>query len=576
MSKNNRKPTKSTPGSKSGSPRESTVDKTKIKPYSNKNSPDVSREVLFIDEKYNLNLASTPFTTPVVQAKNNKNKTLTSPKNPEQGKVPDSPGSSSSLSSSRSNSDLRKHRRLNSDDEGDSRENEAKKTADKIIKLINKGTFEASQSIKTLATAQNKNYQDDKGSTFLVHAIKKENLSVIEILLRLNPDLSLQNAKGNTALIEAVKGAAKSKNFAIIDKIINCPNVNLNISNKKGDTFLTLYLKYGFIQDAPIIAQKVDFNLPCGKSINLLQAVVESNNVTFVKEILKLQQRIENKEIQKTLALTKACQNENLDITTILIKYDCNIPAGIENTVNSESIKHLVHVARLVDASYQFIHDKDNKQVELVNLKIEKGDYNVFCFRLLQKIKYKGLEDFDSISAFWAAYKEKYDPIFMLPETEKVKFINYLSTEFRTEADFNDTIKRETESKTKNLDKVEKRVDQIIELNVLLGSILDDPYNPGGINKLNQALADQQEIGAIIKKYPEIEGKILKVHQMLLNNYGLMLVNLNKTAESLQEQKNIPLISKENVDFETPDYLIGRTLAGENGDSIVYIKCDFC
>ncbi len=78
-------------------------------------------------------------------------------------------------------------------------------------------------------TAKNINDRDAEYSSLLHISVAQKNAERVELLLARRIDVNLQNAKGNTALAQALATSAPQR---IIDLLVRAPTANIDLQNK--------------------------------------------------------------------------------------------------------------------------------------------------------------------------------------------------------------------------------------------------------------------------------------------------------------------------------------------------------
>ena len=416
-----------------------------------------------------------------------------------------------------------------------SKDNLADNIAKTIIKKINKGDLLSSEIALALITEHNKDYQDAANS-LLMHAVYKENLSIVQKLLQLKANVNLKNRDGDTALMLAIK----TQGLKIINEILNVPDIDLDSQNNHGDCALMLAIKYELKTVATDIVNKLPnfslYNIPA-----VLKQAVESHNLFLVEAILQRKDNLIDKEKQdiekqEILSLMKACQEGQKDIVAILVRFNCPIRDGIEATSDNPEIIHLIKIGRLIDKSY--VLQKDIKDVAFFNELIEQGDNVLFASRLLRTIKDHGLNSSFSLDEFYNKYTQKYKSLFRFHEGLKIKdFLDYLKDKFTNPADFITDIKPEKWLKSmdhsgeayRNLQSKIKGESQKLtitaELQELLKCLTQNPYDGNALESLNLILPNQHVL-SIIAENRQIARKLISVEQAL-KEAGLGLHRLN-------------------------------------------------
>ena len=118
--------------------------------------------------------------------------------------------------------------------------------------------------------------------------VAKENLTILDLLLKEEVNVNSQNSSGDTALILA----AEMQNVAVFEKLIGMKNIEIEKPNLKGDTPLILAASHGdteminmlLAREADIYAKnKLGHNsvhVACiNGNVNVLQAILEKHSI---------------------------------------------------------------------------------------------------------------------------------------------------------------------------------------------------------------------------------------------------------------------------------------------------------
>lgn len=159
----------------------------------------------------------------------------------------------------------------------------------------------------------NLNIQDNQGFTSLMIACKYDCSDSLNSLLEFNVDVNIVNAKGNNALMIAIK----YKNYESVKKILDY-DVDIDHKNKNNDTALSLASKHCDLEIIKKCIKPDIINIKNNLGYTPLSYACEYNNNNFVK--LLLSEYIEYFTVDDLLkAAIKAGKNRYFEIVELLI-----------------------------------------------------------------------------------------------------------------------------------------------------------------------------------------------------------------------------------------------------------------
>lgn len=186
------------------------------------------------------------------------------------------------------------------------------------------------------------NARDIKGETALMYSlyckgepfIVKEKQQIILRLLDMNPNLNIQNNKGETALMIAINNKAGIINEKIILRLLDM-NSNLNIQNNNGETTLmiAIYNKAGIITEKIMTlilntSQNFDIQENYQKMTALMIAFDKKSTLMNENLLLLLLENTRNINIQDKGGMTAvmyAFYNETYDVLMKLCTMNLNM-----------------------------------------------------------------------------------------------------------------------------------------------------------------------------------------------------------------------------------------------------------
>ena len=137
----------------------------------------------------------------------------------------------------------------------------------------------------------NQNY---KGDTLLNMAVHSMNLYIVNQLIEHGADVNLMGNYDSPLLITSWRGS-----LPILKRLLNCPNINVNIQTPGGYTPLMFAVESGYL---PIVKELINhganINLRSSNGKNALDIAIEKGNSEIIG-YLQLNKMIENKEIVK-------------------------------------------------------------------------------------------------------------------------------------------------------------------------------------------------------------------------------------------------------------------------------------
>lgn len=160
-------------------------------------------------------------------------------------------------------------------------------------------------------------------------AVKKNNGSIIKVLLNIGADINIQNEEGNTPLILAVK---KSKVYII--KILLNSGVDPNIQNEEGETALMFACRKSVKMTEILLKYGADVNIQNKIGMTALMLIIQNPN-KFTHDIIQLFLKYNvDVNIQDSCdwtALMHAVMNDNVSKKMIKILLDNNADINAQN-----------------------------------------------------------------------------------------------------------------------------------------------------------------------------------------------------------------------------------------------------
>ena len=197
-----------------------------------------------------------------------------------------------------------------------------------ILVATLKGNIEI---IKLLSNYVNINFQDKNGLTPLMHAIKNNNIEIVDFLLSNdNVDVNITDKGDDTALHYAIL----FKRNDMMKLIVSSKNFDSNIRTTYGDTYLIRVVSNNNYEGCKIMldSNKFDINSTNDFQNSALHYSSIDGNYDITKNLLEYGKiNIDSQDRDGDTSLLNACRGGHLEIVNLLLSHNANINMKNDN-----------------------------------------------------------------------------------------------------------------------------------------------------------------------------------------------------------------------------------------------------